>query len=74
MFYGKIRHVAIRNGSIRWISIRFDATSSQQRNPIVELEISIMSEIVVLLYNFYIHLIKSVSDNRITARNVRQLN
>ena len=74
MFSRKIRHDAIRSGSIRWISIRFDATSSQQRNPIVELEISIMSEIVVLLYNFYIHLIKSVSDNRITARNVRQLN
>ena len=25
MFSRKIRHVAIRSGSIRWISIRFDA-------------------------------------------------
>ena len=25
MFSRKIRHVAIRRGSIRWISIRFDA-------------------------------------------------
>jgi len=25
MFFGKIRHVAIRSESIRWISIRFDA-------------------------------------------------
>ena len=27
MFSRKIRHVAIRNGSIRWISISFDAPS-----------------------------------------------
>ena len=27
MFSRKIRHVAIRSGSIRWISIRFDAES-----------------------------------------------
>ena len=27
MFSRKIRHVAIRSGSIRWISIRFDASS-----------------------------------------------
>ena len=30
MFSGKMRHVAIRSGSIRWISIRFDAIKGNE--------------------------------------------
>ena len=47
MFSRKIRHVAIRSGSIRWISIRFDAVLGDPPTQImVKLSVKCFIEII----------------------------